>query len=207
MRRSWVFLGVALAMLTSGCGGSGEEAAPSPSTSASSTTRPVAIMGQWTAKVDCRTAELALAAAGLRRAEAAYLLDYFPSATAQQLAKKSNICEGAPAPAQHSHFFTAAGLFGSLDQSGKQVDDGIYVVTASELYICASDAGTCSPANAGGHFKYAITGEALSLEPVITPAQKAEALDHPLDFKDAGWMVSLARAARVWQRTECVPCG
>jgi hypothetical protein len=41
-------------------------------------------------------------------------------------------CAGAQGPFEHSHFFTAAGGFGSHDQNGQQVDDGDYAVVDAD---------------------------------------------------------------------------
>jgi hypothetical protein len=164
------------------------------------------IVGQWTAKPECQQVEGALAAAGLRAAAAPILADFFPDATPEQLAKKKDICEGAPPPVEHSHFFTADGLFGSLDQDQRQVDDGTYLATVSDLYICDSSVPRCTSAEASGHFSYVISSDQLSLTSVITSAEKSAARSSPLEFNDAGWMVSVAYAGHPWKRTECSRC-
>jgi hypothetical protein len=87
--------------------------------------------------------------------------DYFPNQTPQQLAKKKNLCQGAK-PQTHSHFFTANGAFGSVDQHGEQVDDGTYQVNGSTLKIGNSDVS--------GSFRFRIQGKTLMLRPLLTTA-------------------------------------
>ena len=116
--------------------------------------------------------------------------DYFPNQTPQQLAKKKNLCQGAK-PQFHSHFFTADGKFGSVDQHGEQVDDGTYEVSGSTLKI-----GEAS-------FRLRIQGKTLMLKPLLTSALKQEALADPLNFHAAGWMVAVALQGHPWNRVAC----
>lgn len=185
------------------CGAShgGATAASTPSSPAVMT-----IVGQWTAQRDCHVLDQALLKAGLAAVAPAVLQDFFTQATPQQLAKKSDICVGAGPAVTHSHFFTAAGAFGSLDENGQQVDDGTYSAQAPDLYICDSGVPSCTATAANGHFKYAITNDQLRLTPVITKTQRAQALAHPFDFSHAGWMVAVAYPGRLWTRTACSVC-
>ena len=96
------------------------------------------IVGRWQMIRTCQNVVGALKAAGLRPLAPAVVGDYFPNQTPQQLAKKKSLCQGAK-PQIHSHFFTADGKFGSLDQRGEQVDDGTYQVSGSTLKIGNSD--------------------------------------------------------------------
>jgi hypothetical protein len=118
--------------------------------------------------------------------------DFFPNETPQRLAQKPDICAGAQ-PSPHSHFFTASGLFGSLDESLNQVDNGHYtIVNGHTLKI--GDAT----------FRYAITdGDALSLDPVITSAERKTALANPLEFSTATWMVAVSYPGTTWKRVPC----
>ena len=47
-------------------------------------------------------------------------------------ASDGRFCEGAAAPREHSHVFTANGSFGSWDEHGTQVDDGRYVLSGPD---------------------------------------------------------------------------
>jgi hypothetical protein len=118
--------------------------------------------------------------------------DFFPNETPQQLAKKPDVCAGTK-PSPHSHFFTASGEFGSLDENLNQVDNGHYtIVNAHTLKI--GDAV----------FRYAITGDdTLSLNPVITSAERKQALANPLEFSTATWMVAVSYPGTTWKRAPC----
>lgn len=101
-------------------------------------------------------------------------------------------CAGA-LDREHSHFFDQSGHFGSLDWLGGQVDDGAYqVLDGTTLRI------------SGVRFRYAIqNGETLSLTPILSRAQKRQALANPEDYSDAGWAVSVAYPGQTWTRVPC----
>ena len=132
------------------------------------------IVGRWQMVRTCQKMVGALQADGLRPLAPAVVGDYFPNQTPQQLAKKKNLCQGAK-PQIHSHFFTAEGKFGSVDQHGEQVDDGTYAVSGSTLKI------------GEGSFRFRIQGKTLMLKPLLTSALKQEALADPLGFHP-GWL-------------------
>lgn len=152
------------------------------------------IVGRWQTIRTCQDVVGALQAAGLRPLAPGVMGEYFPNQTPQQLAAKKNLCKGAK-PQIHSHFFTAAGMFGSVDQHGEQVDDGNYQVTGSIVKIGNSDTG--------GSFRFRIQGKTLMLRPLLTPALKQAALANPLDFSEAGWMVAVALNGKPWNRVAC----
>jgi hypothetical protein len=118
--------------------------------------------------------------------------DFFPDQSPKQLAEKPDLCAGAE-PSPHSHFFTASGEFGSLDENLNQVDNGHYtIVNAHTLNI------------RDGTFHYAITGgDSFSLEPAITSAQRKQALANPLEFSTAAWMVAVSYPGTTWTRVPC----
>jgi hypothetical protein len=118
--------------------------------------------------------------------------DYFPNATSEELAAKDDICSGAR-PLRHFHFFSEAGAFGSLDQLEHEVDDGSWTLVGSDT-IRVHD----------GIFRFAVSGDRLTLTPLITPRQKAEALAHPLRFSTAGWMVAVSYPGTTWLRVPCL---
>ena len=117
--------------------------------------------------------------------------DYFPNQQPTDLAKKRNICDGAK-PQLHSHFFTVDGKFGSLDQHGKQVDDGTYKLLSTNT-VKIND----------GTFRFRIQGKTLMLTPLLTSAEKQAALAKPLNFSTAGWMVAVSYLGRPWKRVAC----
>jgi hypothetical protein len=53
----------------------------------------------------------------LRAVAPVIVRDYFPNQSPQDLAKKTNLCQGAK-PQIHAHFFASDGKFGSIDQHG-----------------------------------------------------------------------------------------
>lgn len=153
------------------------------------------IVGRWQMVRTCQSIVVALKAAGLGPVAPGVVGgDYFPNQTPQKLSKKRNLCQGAK-PQIHSHFFTANGMFGSVDQHGEQVDDGPYQITDSTLNIGNSDVS--------GSFRFRIQGKTLMLRPLLTPALKREALADPLNFHDAGWMVAVAVTGKPWNRVAC----
>ena len=163
----------------------------------SGTAKSSPIVGRWQTVRTCQDIVGALKTAGLRPLAPVMVGDYFPNQTPQQLSKKKNLCQGAK-PQIHSHFFTASGAFGSLDQHGEQVDDGTYQVNGSTLKIGNSDVS--------GSFRFRTQGKTLMLRPLLTPALKREALADPLNFHPAGWMVAVALNGKPWNRVACKKC-
>ena len=149
------------------------------------------IVGRWQQLHTCQELVDALNALGLGALAPGMVGDYFPDQTFEELAAKYDLCEGAK-PQQHSHFFTADGLFGSLDQFGNQVDDGTYVIVGSNTFQIGD-----------ATFDYSIQGGTLQLTPVITDKQRRAALRHPEEFTTAGWMVSVSYPGTKWKNVPC----
>jgi hypothetical protein len=134
----------------------------------------------------------ALTKAGLRQTAPAMLAgNGFVPGTPKQLAARAAICKGA-VPRRHSHFFTAAGMFGSVDYNGQQVDDGTYRLLDART-VRIND----------GTFHFRIKGRELRLEPVISAAARRKARAQPLQFSTAGWQVAVAFPGHVWKRVPC----
>jgi hypothetical protein len=105
---------------------------------------------------------------------------------------KTQPCTGA-IPRVHSHFFNEFGQFGSVDWTGKQVDDGPYRIVDDDTVVIGNTT-----------FRYRIAnGDTLMLEPVISEAMKNETLAHPLEFTEAFWAVTVAYASHTWKRVSC----
>jgi hypothetical protein len=151
------------------------------------------LVGRWQTVRTCQGIVVGLRKDGLAAVAPGVVGDYFPNQTAEQLADKRNLCKGAK-PQRHSHFFTADGKFGSLDQHGNQVDDGDYELLAAHK-VRIND----------GTFSFRIQGKTLMLTPLITAAQKQQALANPLNFSLAGWMVVVAYPGHSWRRIACGP--
>jgi hypothetical protein len=92
----------------------------------------------------------------------------------------------------HSHFFTDTGGFGSLDWEGSPVDDGQYEIVAADRVRIGEVT-----------FRFTIAGDRLRLRPLLTAEMRREALQHPDEFSDAGWAVSVAYPGSSWQRVPC----
>lgn len=150
------------------------------------------LVGRWERVTTCSGIVKALRAAGLGKVAPAILAgNGLVPGTPKQLARKTNICSGAVAR-RHSHFFTAAGQFGSVDYNNQQVDDGSYrVVNATTVRI--ND----------GLFRFNVSGKTLTLRPVISAALKRKALADPLQFSTAGWMVAVSLPPGGWKRVAC----
>jgi hypothetical protein len=149
------------------------------------------IVGRWQQSHRCQQLVDALNALGLGAIAPAMVGDYFPEATPEELAAKTDLCSGAR-PIQHSHFFTADGMFGSLDQNFNQVDDGTYVMVDSNTFVIGE-----------ATFDFTRTGDTLSITPRITAKQRADALKHPLEFSTAGWMVAVSYPGVDWKNVPC----
>ena len=155
------------------------------------------IVGRWQQVHTCQQLVDGLKAEGLGAIAPAMVGDYFPDQTYDELAAKDDVCSGAK-PQQHSHFFTASGFFGSVDQYGNQVDDGTYVVVDSDtIQIGGAD-------QADATFDYSIQGGVLRLTPMITDKQRREALrQQPEEFSTAGWMVAVSYPGTKWKKVPC----
>ncbi len=152
------------------------------------------IVGRWQQTHKCQQVVDALNALDLGVLAPGVVGDYFPDQTYDELAAKPDLCSGAR-PQKHSHFFTASGQFGSLDQKWNQVDDGTYVVVDYNTFKI-------------GHatFDYSIRGGLLSLTPRITEKQREKALADPKAFTTAGWMVAVAYPGTTWKGVSCSWC-
>lgn len=158
---------------------------------AARTVKPSPLVGRWQTVRTCQGLVDSLREAGLVALAPAVVGDYFPNQAPAELAKKTHLCSGAE-PQLHSHFFTANEKFGSLDQHGQQVDNGSYrLVNAHTVRI--ND----------GTFRFRIQGKTLKLTPLLTTAEKQQALTNPLNVTTAGWMVAVSYLGHSWRRAPC----
>jgi hypothetical protein len=163
-----------------------------PAGAATEAARSSPLVGRWERVTTCQELVRALTKAGLRKTAPAMLAgNGFVPGTPLQLAARTNICKGAVAQ-RHSHFFTAAGQFGSVDYNGQQVDDGSYRLLDART-VRIND----------GKFHFQIAGRELRLEPVISTAARRKALADPLQFSTAGWQVAVAFPGHAWKRVPC----
>ncbi len=196
---------VLVTVLAAGCGSDKSTAAEEPSsqstaaatgsTTPDTTTDAPTLVGRWERVNECPQLLKALEQAGLGAIAPSVVGDYFPEARPKELARKDNLCEGAE-PFVHYHFFNEAGAFGSLDENEEQVDEGSYeLIDEGRFRIGNSDFGVM--------FRYEVSGDNLSLSPVLTPAMKKQALAHPLRFSAAGWGVAVSYPDHEWKRVDC----
>ena len=189
-------LAVAMGALVA-CGGSSVastssvgDTSPDAEAADATTAATAPLVGRWMQVHTCDQLVAGLEDAGLGAIAPSVIGDYFPDATAEELAAKEDPCSGAR-PQRHFHFFDEAGLFGSLDQHEQQVDDGTYTIDGDTLQI------------GDGAWTFTISGNQLSLEPVISDAQVEEALADPLQWSTAGWIVAVAYPGSTLKRVAC----
>jgi hypothetical protein len=194
----WIAALVVGAGVVAACGGSSaaapeEDAGTSPADEATTAVESP-LVGMWMQVHTCEQLVTALNDAGLGEIAPAIVGDFFPDQTPEELAAKEELCSGAR-PQRHFHFFDASGAFGSLDQHRQQVDDGPYGVDGDTLHI--------GDETWGGTWTFTITGNQLSLTPVISDEQIEEALGNPFEFLPAGWVVAVAYPGTTWKRVAC----
>ena len=183
------------------CGSSGAStpsAAPAASTEGTTgtaatetTAEPAPLVGRWMQVHTCDQLVAGLEDAGLSATAPAVVGDFFPGVSVEELAAKEDLCSGAR-PQRHFHFFDAAGFFGSLDQHEQQVDDGSYLIEGDMLRV-----------NDDGAWTFTISGNQLSLQPVVSDVQREEALADPYMWSPAGWIVAVAYPGTTWKRVAC----
>ena len=166
----------------------GRSTADSTSTSTAAPTP--ALIGRWMQVHTCDQLVAALRDAGLGAVVPGAIGDFFPTATFEELAAKSDPCSGAR-PQRHDHFFDAAGAFGSIDQLDQQVDDGAWTLEHGVLRI------------GEGAWRVSIDGGKLSLEPIVSKQQIRWALAHPKRWSPASWIIAVSYPGSTWQRVPC----
>lgn len=189
-----------------GCGGDAESGAdtpttegavPSPTDAATSSppSSPVAlIVGRWKQPANVHTCENLVRGMDEEGLLAALESSppYVPGESWRQVAER--FCRG---PLEdwdvvHYHFFDDDGVFGSLDQNEQPVDDGTYTILDTHTFKIGPS-----------KFRFAVRGNIMTMDPVITAAQREEALAKPGKFTDATWMVAVAVPGTSWDRVDC----
>jgi hypothetical protein len=100
-----------------------------------------------------------------------------------QLKDPARPCLGA-VPRKHSHVFTKAGSFGSLDWRGEQVDDGRYALKGANQMVISKEFPSVT-------FVYTLAGETIKFTPLITKGCST--------FRCA-WSLSMAIPETSWTR-------
>ena len=181
MKRTWIMhvaaiclIAVGVATLTA-CGSDEKPRAKEPEPT---------IIGVWKRLTTCEDRVKAFNDAGLGKyaAESVAGDGLIPGVTdADQLRDPSHPCDGAK-PVEHSHFFTDEDQFGSLDDTGQQVDDGPYRLV-----------GKNSVEIGGVTFHYTVTRDTLTLDPVMPGCAKSGCFD-------AQWAVAVSYNGLPWKR-------
>jgi hypothetical protein len=155
------------------------ESSPTPDPGTTSTP----IVGEWERILQCEELVPSLREAGLH--------DYVPElvwgsffwpevATIEEFSfDPKDPCKGAE-PRLHSHFFTADGEFGSRDEHGAQVDDGIYELVGKDRLIIN-----------GSTFRYRIRGDVIRFDPILPDCTPCFG---------ALWMIAVASPGGAWTR-------
>jgi hypothetical protein len=191
---------VAVATMVAGCSSRDSTAGSAPSSTSarpasSPSSEPAApLVGRWEQSAGVHTCENWVRAMNKEGLLVAVEPSppFVPGETWQQVAAES--CVGKKGQA-HSHFFDTYGAFGSLNASGRQVDDGKYRIV---------DAHTFQIDKSTIRFRYTVTGaNTLVMDPVITKDDRREALAKPGEFTTASWMVGVALPGTSWHRVDC----
>ena len=187
---------LAVVALTVGCGGGtatpgASTPAPTSGPTAAATkaeaTAATALVGTWVGLHTCERIVGVLRDAGMEGQILSNIVDngLLPGVTdVTQVADPANPCVGA-FDKEHSHFFTEAGLFGSLDFDGQQVDDGNWSLV---------DADTISIN--GTPFDFEVVGDELHLRPVDVGACPVNSTTWCLE----AWKLMVAMPGMAWTR-------
>lgn len=182
-------------MLLVGCGSDDSSlgsspADTSPTHTATAMDRPSDLVGEWQRTTTCQDRVRALRKAGLGEfaAENAAGEGWIPGVTSvDQLKDPKEPCQDA-VPLEHSHFFTADGLFGSRDAQGDQVDEGTYTMPDARTLVVTKEFGDVT-------FHFKIQDDHLFLTPVLPDCAKDGCFA-------AQWSVAVAYPGLPWRRAE-----
>lgn len=145
------------------------------------------VVGTWTANTTCSGQYNALMKyPGLRKYAKEMVVGngFIPGVQGVgQLKDPAHPCRGSVAR-KHSHFFTKAGSFGSLDWNGEDVDDGRYTLKGMNRITIHKEFPSVT-------FTYAITGKSIKFSPIIPRTCSS--------FRCA-WAISMAIPGTAWTR-------
>lgn len=180
--RIGIVLGLVTAVACSGSSPNNAAQAPSEQPSAPPSHEVSPLVGEWRRVNTCQDFVHAFTEAGFGDIiPEAVAGNGFVPGTAEQLAKKGRICEGAR-PRAHSHFFTESGLFGSLDWRREQVDDGVYEIVDDHTFAIGEST-----------FHFEIRGDKITFDPVLKGCDP--------EF-ECGWMVAVSLPGSTWERVD-----
>jgi hypothetical protein len=161
--------------------------APAKASAAPSPSAPPPIVGQWFGVHRCERIMDVMTAAGMPEQGLLNIIDAgtLPGVTAVTAIKDTtHPCDGA-VEVKHSHFFTAAGQFGSRDSIGTQVDDGPWKLVDTDTILIGD-----TP------FGFSIDGDVLHLTPVdVGPCPTGS-----IGWCKEAWKLMVAMPGMGWQR-------
>jgi hypothetical protein len=149
------------------------------------------IVGTWQRVIHCQDLVRALTEAGFGD-NALDAAGEFVHVTPEGVADPAHPCRGA-LPERHSHFFTADGQFGSLDENGDQVDWGTYEVVAPGTLVMPYGFEDGPPIPVTFHFR--IHGDTITFDPVI-PSDCSTSLCR----EATAWGITVALSGKTWRR-------
>jgi len=149
------------------------------------------VVGTWQRVIHCQDVVRALTAAGFGD-NALDAAGEFGHVTPEGVEDPARPCRGA-LPKRHSHFFTADGQFGSLDENGDQVDEGTYEIVAPGTLVMPYGFEDGQPIPVTFHFR--IHGDTISFGPVI-PSDCSTSHCREATV----WSVSVALSGKRWRR-------
>lgn len=180
--------GGGLATQSSGDRDRATEEAPSSSITATSMT-PSKLVGEWQRTTTCEERVQALNEAGLGKYTAEHVAGegWVPGLSdPSELKDARHPCRGS-VPLEHSHVFTADGIFGSKDAEGDTVDDGSYELVDNSTMIITKEFGKIT-------FHFTANDQTLVLTPVLPKCTKDGCFA-------AQWAVGMSYPGLEWSRT------
>ena len=163
-------------------------ASSSPSsTVGSSPTAPPELVGVWLGVHDCQRIMDILTNAGMPEQGLLNVADSgtLPGVTTvDAIPDPENPCVGA-VDVEHSHFFTASGLFGSRDANGQQVDDGNWEIVDADTFEIN-----------GTPFDFEVDGDELRMDAVDVGT-----CPDPDAWCPEAWKLMVAMPGMAWKRS------
>lgn len=149
------------------------------------------IVGTWQRVIHCQDLVRALTVAGFGD-NVLNAAGEFVHVTPEGVADAAHPCRGA-LPQRHSHFFTADGQFGSLDENGDQVDEGTYEIVAPGTLVMPYGFEDGPPIPVTFHFR--IHGNTISFDTVI-PSDCSTS-----HCREAtAWGITVSLSGKTWRR-------
>ena len=163
---------------------------------ATSTTSPIVspvpqIVGVWVGTHQCQRIMDIMTAAGMPEQGLMNIVDAgtLPGVgSVADIPDSAHPCTGA-VDVKHSHFFTAAGEFGSRDSVGTRVDDGTWSLADADTILIGNEEGATP-------FDFVVTGTAMRL----TPIEVGTCPTDPVAWCKEAWKLMVAMPGMDWQR-------